>query len=247
MLLCVCKNKIGTDSHLIYDGSSFSWVSRVPNNCWTYGSKCERDISEPAKSLGIDFFSFESTKYAKAMRHIIGFDSDILWSKSIPADVFKKHMRDLVEQLWRFTIENHDGYHMQRIKMNRKTLRQLERSHVHIEKIKTISSEDKTNKSKEVERFLPSDKTSLAPPSVYSLIKTITGRLVVESGPNILTLKKSSRKILKSRFKNGFIVQADISTLEPRIALALAGKEYIEDVKRDLQNEKRELKKDYDG
>ena len=58
----------------------------------------------------------------------------------------------------------------------------------------------------------------------------MTGRLTVSLGPNILTLKRSNRKILKSRFPGGNIVQVDISSLEPRIALSVAGKSAPDDI-----------------
>ena len=59
---------------------------------------------------------------------------------------------------------------------------------------------------------------------------TVTGRLTIAHGPNILTLKKKYRRILKSSFKNGVIIQADIVSLEPRIALCVAQKIPPEDI-----------------
>jgi hypothetical protein len=59
---------------------------------------------------------------------------------------------------------------------------------------------------------------------VYDRFATRTGRLTVSSGPNILTLKKEYRRMLKSTFSDGKICSLDFGALEARIILAEAGK-----------------------
>ena len=52
----------------------------------------------------------------------------------------------------------------------------------------------------------------------YSQISSITGRLSISSGPNILHLKREHRDIFKSKYgQDGAIVQIDFKSLEPRI------------------------------
>ena len=87
----------------------------------------------------------------------------------------------------------------------------------------------KTQRFTILKRFLP-DNGDIAPRTVYSQTGSVTGRLTVSSGPNILTLKKEYRKILKSRFENGKIVQIDVSSLEPRIALSMAENDQPADI-----------------
>jgi len=59
-------------------------------------------------------------------------------------------------------------------------------------------------------------------PVTYTREKTRTGRLVVDSGPNILTLKKEYRKLFKSfHGKEGKIWSFDYTSLEPRVLLLL--------------------------
>jgi DNA polymerase I-like protein with 3'-5' exonuclease and polymerase domains len=63
----------------------------------------------------------------------------------------------------------------------------------------------------------------------YSQSSSVTGRLSVTSGPNILHLKREHRNILTSRYGNeGAILQIDFKSLEPRI-LALLQKDDIPD------------------
>lgn len=59
----------------------------------------------------------------------------------------------------------------------------------------------------------------------YSTTNNVTGRLIVETGPNILTLPKKNRSIITSRFKEGKILSVDFSSLEPRLCLKLVGKD----------------------
>jgi hypothetical protein len=64
----------------------------------------------------------------------------------------------------------------------------------------------------------------------YSMSGTVTGRLVVTKGPNILTLPSSVRGCIKSMYSSGKILQIDLTAAEPFLALLRAGKEPPEDI-----------------
>jgi len=53
----------------------------------------------------------------------------------------------------------------------------------------------------------------------YSNSGSVTGRLTIAAGPNILTMPAEYKKVLRSRFKGGKIVQVDLVAAEPTIAL----------------------------
>ena len=55
----------------------------------------------------------------------------------------------------------------------------------------------------------------------YSITRTLTGRMTIIKGPQILTAPKLIRKHLKSTFPGGKIVQIDFVSLEPRVAMQL--------------------------
>lgn len=66
------------------------------------------------------------------------------------------------------------------------------------------------------------DKYGFLPVPEYSLCESVTGRMKIKSGPNILLLPKKLRDIVTSRFgKNGNIWYLDYVSLEPRVALAI--------------------------
>jgi len=62
----------------------------------------------------------------------------------------------------------------------------------------------------------------------YDTSVTKTGRMSVTSGPNVLTMQKQFKSDIASRFDDGKIVEIDYSSLEPRVALAIAGSEFVE-------------------
>jgi hypothetical protein len=59
---------------------------------------------------------------------------------------------------------------------------------------------------------------------------TKTGRLRVESGPRVLTLSKSHRNVITSKYPGGRVVSVDFVSLEPRLALFSVGKKSAGDV-----------------
>lgn len=69
---------------------------------------------------------------------------------------------------------------------------------------------------------------------IYDKLNNVTGRLVVENGPRILTLPSKYRSILKSSYLQGKIYSIDFSSLEPRIAAKLSNKESNNDIYSDI-------------
>lgn len=78
--------------------------------------------------------------------------------------------------------------------------------------------EDKTNV---VSSFEP-DPEGYAKPTRYSRISSVTGRLTVVEGPNILNLKKQYRNMIISRWgQSGAIIGLDYQALEPSLLISL--------------------------
>ena len=70
------------------------------------------------------------------------------------------------------------------------------------------------------------DEDGFSKVPTYSKSKSRTGRLITTSGANMLLLEKKHRtKILESRFgKDGYIIQLDYKSLEPRVLLGYLNK-----------------------
>ena len=55
----------------------------------------------------------------------------------------------------------------------------------------------------------------------YAHDKTVTGRTIITSGLNLMTMKKDDRSFLETKYEKGSIVELDIKSLEPRLYLKL--------------------------
>lgn len=74
-----------------------------------------------------------------------------------------------------------------------------------------------------LETFAP-DHTGFAQAVVYDRFGTLTGRPTVESGPNILTLKREHRRIIVPSEPDNVVMMIDFSGLEARVLLYEAGR-----------------------
>jgi hypothetical protein len=77
------------------------------------------------------------------------------------------------------------------------------------------------------------DKLSLnddgfAPPPVYDIAGTKTGRMRVIEGTQVLTMPREIKGFIRSRYKGGVVVEIDYSALEPRTALCVAESDFAD-------------------
>jgi len=232
MVVTISGNLLGVRQNLVCNEDEFSWSTSVPENSWLLGfENRKKDIQVVADSLGIDLVNFRNTVYAKSLQQIVGNNLDeVPWMHVLPSRVFKSMLQKLLDQLRMIINDESNGYYTGQLLSNREILMRLERPAIDCQFLNEVLKKETGNpKHSDVLKFKP-DEDGFARKTTYSQSSTITGRVTVKSGPGILTLKKEYRKILKSRFKNGKIVQVDISSLEPRIALSLCESEIPSDI-----------------
>lgn len=229
MHVSLSSKLLGTPCHLSYDGSTYTWSNEIPGDSWLLGFDSPRDLSCVAEALGTELSTFESSPHGRSAREIFG-DSDIIipWHHIIPKDKFKTMLSELLGQLWMICTSQATSYYLNRFIRNREQLCSLRRPLINATLLSNIAKHEGLRRG-EILKFSP-DNDGYAKRTVYNLTKSSTGRLTVSSGPNILTLNKKYRNIIMSRFSDGEILQADIISLEPRIALAIAGKSIPNDI-----------------
>ena len=98
-----------------------------------------------------------------------------------------------------------------------------------------LAREDNESIKSSLNSFVP-DYMDICKPVQYNRTGTRTGRLIVKSGPKILTLPAKYRNIIKSRFENGSIVELDFKSIEPRIFKKILKEEVEEDIYNQIQN-----------
>ena len=238
MKVTLLNTLLGTPNHLVYDGDILSWSSSVPSDSWVYpGEACKMSIELVAKSCGLKINGFESTPHGAAWREILkDSDDQVPWFYSLSKERFNTYLSDLLDQLWRLLNSEHDGYYMNELQVNRELLASLSTPLIDRDMARSFLSSATDKSRQDILKFLPKEGER-ARRSAYTQDNTLTGRLTITSGPNILTLKKKYRKMLKSEFKNGSVVQVDIVSLEPRIALCVAEKDDPADIYAHIRDE----------
>ena len=233
MKACISKNLLGTEKSLLCERETglFSWVDTPPNDVWVYGNAPStlRSLNDICMMFNIDPRDRPPEKYVTAYTECgLPAGLSIPWHYSLPKAVFQRYISDLVEDLWSALDKLNDTTYVNNFLINRETLTSLDESCIDIETLKKIKkSEVNPTLLSTISSFMPKEG-SMLPPPVYQ--QGGTGRTVVKRGPKILTLKKEHRKIFKSRYPGGRVIQLDYSSLEPRITAALSGKVFSGDI-----------------
>jgi DNA polymerase I-like protein with 3'-5' exonuclease and polymerase domains len=230
MQIALHNSVLGSEKHLIWDGNVFAWTRHLSADDWVFGD------TQHFKSLDLlceatkRSLTFPCDVHRNVWDQIPGVDSfKIKWYLSMRSDAFRKAILDTLKQLW-MILNDEDGlYYVNEFQDIRKLLSMLTHAKIDMNTMNLFLRESGcTNAS--LESFYPENKQNFAALPVYSQTRTATGRLTTVRGPNILTLKKSYRKILKSRYKNGAIVQVDFVSLEPRVLLSFLEKDCPRDI-----------------
>lgn len=237
MRVGISSDFIGSSRSLVYDGKSYSWYSKIPKDVWTLGSKnyTHRNIEFVIDSVGEQISKSPCEIRKKIYKSLRNEEDDefIPWSLVLDDGYFKTYIQNLLDQLWCFLNKWNDTYYMKALIDNRAFLESFKCAHVDLKKLELYKSKERKN---QLRSFIPNSDGVLDKIS-YDQFGSQTGRLTVKSGPQILTLKKEFRDILKSRYKNGKIFEIDFVSMEPRVALSLIGKNPGDDVYISLSQE----------
>jgi DNA polymerase family A len=225
---CVSSSVLGTDSHFVVAPDGFSTVKNPPRDAWYFNGDLD-----PTKPLCFDTLlrlhkvtvpSAPPDKWANCVRAVTsGSLGGVPWSRMIPPAVHKLFLKNLINSLAEAMGSLSKDYYTDVWGPSGRLLSSLKAAKVDGSTYRAIADSVERD-SGALATFAPGPGGFL-PPVVYDRFATRTGRLTVESGPNILTLKKEYRKVLKSMFPDGSICSLDFSALEARILLAEAGRE----------------------
>ena len=232
MRLLISSDQLGTDMSLLYDGSSVSWVSNNQEyfkDSILYGFD-GIDSCEAVEALNIDVPMLKSTPWFSSLAYFDVSGCKIPWRMCMPGREWRLFTKNLVDCLWLNLSDPDNHYYVSTFKRNRELIRGLSAAHIDTVVLDELLKSSPANARHQLVKFVPKSK-GIAPSSRYSISKSVTGRMTITDGPNILTLKKEYRKILRSRWgKKGKIFEIDIQSVEPRVALSFFGKSVEGDV-----------------
>ena len=232
MRFAISSTLLGTESHLIFDDDQFTWHGSIPDNMWMLGDPTSpMDLTTVASAIGEEIELFGSPEQDNMWNQIRESGAKkIPWIHVLPPEKFKDKIKKIKENVSNLVRGIDGSYYCNEFIENRRFLLGLHRPKV--DKIaldKILNNENNAPNYQSLSRLKP-DRDGFSHAIKYSQTSSVTGRLTVIEGPNILTLKREHRSIFRSRFKRGSLIQIDLVSLEPRIALVIANKKAPYDI-----------------
>jgi hypothetical protein len=123
--------------------------------------------------------------------------------------------RDTLRSVQSLLERSSDAYHVETFVPSTRVLRSFKPFRVSDD---MLTSDDPTALT------FQRDEHGLVAPPTYNRFGTRTGRMTVVAGPRVLTARVATREFLRPIDDNHVLVSWDYSSLEARVALALAGK-----------------------
>jgi len=218
MDFAIHKTSIQSDKHLVFVDNVLSESEELPQNTLVFGST---ELEEVARLYLLGLPTFPSRNYIKALQGVLDLIPihRVPWKLCLPERAFKRQLQDLVESLrsclggvdltyWKTTYQEAGV-----------VLSKLKPALINKEKYELYLSQD----SSRVVKTFRQGEDGYTEEVLYDRTSTVTGRLKVVDGPNVLHLKKEYRDMIVSRFGvDGEIWSLDYKSLEPRILLSLS-------------------------
>lgn len=159
------------------------------------------------------------------------FPRDFQWQAVIPKEIYKKELRNFVQELTEDYQDLTLDYYFGLYKKHEIVFNSLRRAAINLTKYEEFMADGNEGASKAVLRsFAPAKSHQgvfYASRVEYDRFSSITGRLTIKNGPGILHLRKDYRQVLTSKWgKDGGVYYVDFRSLEPRILLALKNNQF---------------------
>lgn len=223
---CISSCILGSEKNVVVSDDGFLSSLKTPKDVWLLNGAID-----PMKPLcldslfklgNVDIDLLPNKKWLTAMDFLTK-SSNLPWNMILPKEEYKLFVKNLVNTVKETIDSLPKNYYREVWCPAGQFLSTLRPARVDSDRYKSFVEQSERD-SGALETFRPGPGGFLQK-VVYDRFSTRTGRLTVSSGPNILTLKKEHRKLLKSNFPNGSICSLDFSALEARIILAEAGVE----------------------
>lgn len=204
--------------------STYMLVDEVPAETWHLDGKVKPDsdwcLDSAFKLSGKELNTRPPEPFVRAMETFSGSlgDVHVPWHKVMPARAHMSFCQGLISETVVAMAHSPLDYYRTVWVPGNAALRSLQRVAINPQLWRERVASGEGNVPA-VQSFVP-DENGLARPVKYDRFKTLTGRLTVESGPQILTLKREHRDMMRSRHGDqGAIWALDFSNLEARILL----------------------------
>lgn len=177
--------------------------------------------------MGTELAYGPPAQQVRAFQEVLGEDADlsaIRWDLVLPKAQFLEQLRTVLRSSQELLKNSDEWKYLATFQRTQEAYCGLEKITLDRTQLGVYLQTCRDGRRDELESFRG------ARPIRYSR-QTSTGRLTVLEGPRVLTLDKQYRDILASRYgAEGRVIQLDYVSLEPRVLLALTGKDAPDDV-----------------
>lgn len=220
MSLLINKHFIGFTHHALLDDDMLRWTNDFGNPAYCFGfdnSPLSLEplldlFSEPCPSLAPPevINSFKECGYDYAP-----------WSKVMPPKRFKKIFAQFISDIQRCQEKISASEYSNFFVETNRLFSYLRPSTISEARCRKLLKQGDNHSLKNI---LEMSRGNILPVPLYNRTSTKTGRLTIKGGPQILTLKKEFRTIFTPAKKGNKLYEIDFTSLEPRVALNIAGK-----------------------
>lgn len=227
--VCIERDVLGERFDICIDSGKLSRCDGIPSGSWTLGvpsSLMSLEILSTLSNIPIRKIPGRFTRAFKTLNHV----DPVRWQFALPSGEFDAFMHGMLEDIKILLERGCVAYYTEVFRRTRECLGALGRACIDAGRLERYIAHEPNESNRSVlQSFRPLDD-GLAPRVTYNQTSTVTGRLIVESGPRILTLSKRYRDMIVSRYEGGRVLSLDFSSLEPRIILIAQGREAPRDI-----------------
>ena len=234
MKILIDKRCFSSGKYLLIDNDSYLWEnSNNVDHDLFFSLDSECSLNKYIELHGKEPINFIEKKYLRMMNSLNSRHPS--WKYILPKEKYNKLVRKFQEDLKSskdFFCKNRYSTHYSE---GNEILKKLQRIQPDLEILNDLVSKETNPTLKGIyNSFLP-EKDGFCKKVSYDRLKTVTGRLIVDSGPQVLLLPKKAKNILKSSYgKDGKIVWVDYVSLEPRFTKLLSSEEVPTDIYNDI-------------
>lgn len=222
---CIDRSILGTNKSLLKNNDEFAWVEHVPTDAWHLSGrfKPDRCLDTLLALGGTNVNTVPDQKFVNVVSTVSSGSlstSIVPWRLVMPKRDHRTFLERLVHDVEVALPTLPKAYYEDTWVPGQTVLRSLSRARVDVQAFDELVKAG-TGNTHALSTFFP-DGQCLTSKVTYNRFGTLTGRLTVSSGPSILTLNRSHRRVLRP-LTNGKVVSVDFAALEPRVLLHESG------------------------
>lgn len=227
---CIDSRVIGTSQHLVIDGTERTYVDDVPSGVWHLSGR-QKDASDRCLDtlFALEKFAIELEPQQRYVDSYRTFVPDKLWPppwKSILSfDAHSCLLEGIVSKVVEYLPQCDSTFYKNTWGIQTTVFESLRRATVRENVFDALKKANPDNVP--LTSFAPNHR-ELAKKIVYDRTSTRTGRATVESGPQILTLRRDLRQVICPSGPERSIRAYDFKACEMHVLLYETGHPYVQ-------------------